>query len=72
MITSQSIKTINNFFDFHLEIYQLCKKFDFYDRENFNDKFKTKQNWPGIRTWDLSETSPFLRLPESEVSEIKT
>ena len=62
MITSQSIKTINNFFDFHLQIYQLCKKFDFYDKENFNARFKTKQNWPGLRTWDLSEMSPFLFL----------
>tara|TARA_E500000318_G_scaffold91346_1_gene89509 strand:+ start:309 stop:821 length:513 start_codon:yes stop_codon:yes gene_type:complete len=47
------IKVIHNFFNFHENIYTISKKLEFYNCNDYKQKFNDKSNWPGIRTQNL-------------------
>jgi len=47
------IKIIYNFFNFHQNIYNICKKLEFYNCDDFKKSFGGDNNWPGKRTQNL-------------------
>lgn len=62
MNNQKSIKVTYNFLKLNQQIYTLCKNFNFYILEEYNRKFNLDESWPGKRTCELSQESPFLYI----------
>lgn len=57
------IQIIDNFFEDLLPIHNKVKSLKFYKLKEFNTKFKTNHNWPGVRT----EIIPKVDLELSQI-----
>lgn len=62
MNNQKSIKVTYNFLNYINQIHALCKNFNFYTLEEYNNKFNLNESWPGKRTFNLSQESPFLHI----------
>jgi hypothetical protein len=62
MNNQKSIKVTYNFLNLNQQIYALCKNLNFYTVEEYNRKFNLDETWPGKRTFELSQESPFLYI----------
>jgi hypothetical protein len=54
------IKIVDNFLDFPFEYYQLCKKLNFYNMDDFKEVTGDSNHYPGLRTNFLHKEYPFL------------
>jgi hypothetical protein len=50
---SAEVKVIYDFFHFNENIYNICKKAEFYNVNDFEQKFGGDNTWPGQRTQNL-------------------